>query len=290
MTKKPARISTFGSQATSVISIALTLVILGTLALTALAAHNLTDTVRRNLTVTVKAVPEANNVALNRIKRTLNTHPAVASYTFLSADAVLVQELEFIGQEVSQLLDENPYSAEFEVHLRPQWARADSIEAFNRSIMTDSAVEKIITDSTVVENVNRTFHKLATGLLIVAAALLLISFALINNTVSLSIYSKRFIIHTMKLVGATPGFIRRPFVRAGFINGLIGSLLAVAVLAAGQAYAMHADTDAAALLSWEGAALVYVAIIILGTCLCASAAWWAASRYLRRNYDSLYKK
>lgn len=290
MTKKPARISTFGSQATSVISVALTLVILGILAISALAAHNLTNNVRRNLSVTVKAVPEANNVALNRIKRTLNTHPAVESYKFLTADAILAQELEFIGEEVSTILDENPYSAEFDVHLRPSWARADSIEAFSRSITQDVAVEKIITDTTVIENVNQTFHKLAVCLLIVAGALLLISFVLINNTVSLSIYSRRFIIHTMKLVGATPAFIRRPFVRAGFVNGLIGALIAIAILAGAQAYAIHADADAAALLSWTDAALVYAAVLLTGILLCTVAAWCATTRYLHRNYDSLYRK
>lgn len=290
MTKKPARISTFGSQATSVISVALTLVILGILALSALAADSLTDSVRRSLTLTVKAVPEAKDVALSRIKRMLNDNQAVASYTFQSADQVLASELEFIGEDVSSLLDENPYSAEFDVHLKPSWARPDSIAAFTRIITADEAVDKVITDASVVEAVNHTFHKLTIALIAVATALLFISFVLINNTVSLSIYSRRFLIRTMKLVGATPGFIRRPFVRAGLVNGLIAAAIACAILAAAQAWAVNADADAAQLLSWTDAAIVYAGIFVAGAVICSLAAWCAATRYLRLNYDSLYRK
>lgn len=288
--QKPPRTSAFGSRATSVLSVALTLVIIGLLAQTAIVGHRLTDSVRRSLTVTVQAAPGTGDIALNRIKRQISSDPAVASYTFVSADMVLAQEVQYIGEEISTLLDENPYSAEFEVHFRPEAAKKKSIQTFCKKMKADPDVENVLTDLTVVDNVNRTFGRMTLVLAIIGGVLLFISLVLIHATVSLSIYSKRFLIRTMKLVGATPGFIRAPFLRAGAINGLIAGVTASALLAAAQAYTIYSGSWMAPLLDWYDAAAVYTVLVALGLIICPLAAWVAATRYLRRNYDSLYRK
>lgn len=288
--KKTIRISTFGARITGIVSVSLTLVVLGIVALIGVAAHNVTDTVRRNMTLTVQAVPGSGDIDLNRIKRLIKAQPMVDSYTYLSAQQVLAQEVQFIGDEVATLLDENPYSAEYTVRMKPAAACADSIAVLTKTLTADKAVERVIADVTVAENVNNTFNKLATVLLIVAGVLLIISFVLINNTVSLSIYSRRFLIYTMKLVGATPGFIRRPFVEAGLVNGLISGLLASAILAGAQAYVGTVDPAIAATLDWETSAVVYAAMVVLGCMICPAAAWCATTWYLRRNFDALYRK
>lgn len=287
---KSTRISTFGSRATSVVSLTLSLLILGLLGLTVIAARNITGNVRENLTVTVKVLPEAEAKAVNTLKQSFAKADYISSHTFTTADAILAQEVELIGEDVAELLDENPYSAEFELHLKPAYANSDSISMLTEKLTADPAVEEVITDTIVVDNVNRTLNKLTIILLSVAAAMLLISFVLINNTVSLSIYSRRFIIHTMKLVGATPGFIRRPFVRAGIVNGLTAGLIATAVLAAVQFYLMRVDSDVARELPWSDAWIVFALVIITGMLVCGIASWWATTRYLRRTYDSLYRK
>jgi cell division transport system permease protein len=288
--KKSFKISTFGSQATSIVSVALTLLILGLLALTMLAARALTNTVTENVAATVKVAPEVSDIALNKLKQQFAKAPYISSYTYTSADQVLAQEVQYIGEEITSLLDENPYSAEFELHFKPKYANSDSIEVITAELQKNEAIEAVVTDMTVVDNVNRSLNKLTIVLLSVAAALLLISFVLINNTVSLAIYSRRFIIHTMKLVGATPGFIRRPFVRAGLLNGFVSGVLASCILAGVQAYAMNLDADVAATLMWTDAAVVYVGLVIVGMIVCALASFWSTNRYLRRTYDSLYRK
>lgn len=288
--KKSFKISTFGSQATSVVSVALTLLILGVLGMTLLAARSLTESVSENVAATVKVAPEVNDVALNKLKQQFAKAPYLVSYTYTSADQVLAQEVQYIGEEVTTLLDENPYSAEFELHFRQKYANTDSINKISAKLLKNPAIDSIITDTTVVDNVNRSLNKLTIVLLIIASALLLISFVLINNTVSLAIYSRRFIIHTMKLVGATPGFIRRPFIRAGLVNGLISGIIASVILACAQTYAVNLDADIARTLSWADSVVVYAAIIIIGMLVCAFASFWATTRYLRRNYDSLYRK
>jgi cell division transport system permease protein len=288
--KKSFKISTFGSQATTVVSVALTLLILGLLALTVLAARSLTASVCENVAATVKVAPEVNDIQLNKLKQEFAKAPYLSSYSFTSADQVLAQEVQYIGEEVTSLLDENPYSAEFELHFTPKYAKADSINAITAKLLKNEAIETVVTDTTVVDNVNRSLNKLTIILLSIAAALLLISFVLINNTVSLAIYSRRFIIHTMKLVGATPAFIRKPFVRAGMFNGFISGIIASAMLAGVQAYAVNIDADVASTLSWFDSIFVYIGITLIGMAVCTLASIWSTNRYLHRNYDSLYRK
>lgn len=290
MTKKPARISTFGSRATSVVSVSLTLLILGILAITLVGAHRLTDNVRRSMHITVQAVPGADELALARIKQLISKNPAAESYTYTSAEQVLNQEVQYIDPELTAILDENPYSAEFDVSLRPAYATGKAIKKFTAQMKASPDVDNIISDSTVVDNVNRSVRKVVLVLGIVGAILLAISLVLIIATVSLSIYSRRFLIRTMKLVGATPGFIRRPFIRAGLLNGLIAGLISSALLAGGVAYAIEAGPWLAPVLDWNDLPLVCAGMVALGCLLCPLAAWIAATRYLRRNYDSLYRK
>lgn len=288
--KKQPHISTFGSRATAVVSLALTLIMFGLAALTVVSAHNAAEKVRTNLTVLVKVKSDAEVSDVNSLKQLLAKAPYIQSHTYTSADAVLSQEVEYIGEDVAALLDENPYSAEFELRLKSGWANADSVNAIISRLGKHAAVEEAAADTAVVAGADAVFHKIAIVLLCVAGALLLISFVLINNTVSLSIYGRRFIIHTMKLVGATPGFIRRPFVTAGIVNGLIAGLIAVAVLAGIQVWSSDLDPDIAGTLLWEHTGWVYAALPVGGMLLCALAACWAANRYLRRNYDKLFRK
>lgn len=287
---KPARISTFGSQVTSVISVALTLVILGVITGTVLVAHRVTDSIRTNMSVTVQAVPGADHLSLNRIKRLISARPEVESWKFMSADMVLAQEAKSMGDDIASLLDENPYSAEFEIHLKAGSANAAAIGRLTKALRADSAVSDILSDVSVVEDVNRSFSRMTLILAIIGGVLLIISVVLMNATISLSIYSRRFLIRTMRLVGATPGFIRRPFVRAGFINGLIAGAAASILLAAAQAYVLESEPWTAPYLSWTDALIVYGVIILAGIIICPAAAWLATTRYLRRNYDSLYRK
>lgn len=287
---KKSRISTFGSQATSIVSLALTLLILGLLAFCIVAARNVTDNVRSSLTLTVKVSTSATPRQLNALKQEFRKDKSLASHTFISADQILAQELQAIGSDLDGILDENPYNAEFELHLKAPYANADSIRRIVRHLGENPAVEEVITDANVIHSVDRTLNKVTIIMLSVAAALLLISFVLINNTVSLSIYSRRFVIRTMKLVGATPSFIRRPFVRAGIGNGFIAGIIAAAILVGLREYAAHFDAELAEALPVEQTALVCGAVVVTGVIVCTIAAWAAATRYLRRNYDSLYRK
>lgn len=288
--KRSKQISTFGSRVTSVVSVALMLLLLGIVALTAIAARALTDDVRRNMGFIVRMDSEASDADINALKRSLADAAYVDSYVYSSADEVLEQESAYLGDDVRELIDENPYSAEFDVRLRAGAAKPDSIDAIAAAVGLLPGVDKVLTESALIRGVDATLRRITAVLLAVATALLLISVVLIRNTVSLSVYGRRFIIHAMKLVGATGGFIRRPFIAAGALNGLIAGVLASAALLPLRAYACTFDPVIATALGWWPMAAVGAAMCVAGVAVCAAAAAAATGSYLRSDYDDMFLK
>lgn len=141
----------------------------------------------------------------------------------------------------------------------------------------------------MVESLTRNARMFNTVMLVIAAALLLISFVLINNTVRLTVYSRRFLIHTMKLVGATPGFIRRPFILSNLVQGVVAGIVASGLLAGLIAWGKNWDEALDPLLPWATVAVIFVAIFITGMAICAIAAFFATNRYLRADYDDMFE-
>lgn len=286
--KRSQHISILGSRITSVVSVALVLVLLGVAALMTSAARKATDNVRRNMGFTIKMERGMGADEINNMKKRLAKAAYVESFVYASPDEILAQESEIIGEDIMALVDENPYGAEFDVKVRPQWAHSDSIASIALSVGSAKGVEDVLTDTGVIDSVNRNISRLTWIMLAVAAALLAISFVLINNTVSLAVYSRRFVIHTMRLVGATGAFIRRPFLKAGVATGLVASIAASAVLAVAQAYAMRSDAALAGVLDWRTSAIVYALLAAIGIIICLLASAFATNRYLRSDVDDYY--
>lgn len=284
------RISTLGARITSLVSVAVVLVLIGMAALAALAAHTLTAELRSNMGMVIKLERSCTEADVNILKQSLLASPAVERITYTSAADVLAQESEYLGDEVALLADANPYSAEIEVKVRPAYATADSINALAHRYAEAAAIDEIVTENTLVEAVDSTLRRAAALLLCLAAVILAISLALINNTISLSIYSRRFVIHTMKLVGATGAFIRRPFVRAATASGVIAGVVATGVLFALWAYICHVDAFVGAAMPWQAVATVGVLLTALGAAMCAATAAVATGRYLKASYDEMFLK
>jgi len=287
--KRLAKISTFGSQITSVISVTLVLIILGILAMSLQASRSISDNVRSNMGFVVKLSTTATDADINRIKALVSATPGVASYVFSSPESILAEESRLMGEDFGKMLDENPFGAEFEIKMKPTYATGDSITAVSARIAADSAVAETISQSAVVDSVNSVLRRLSVILLSIAVALLIISFVLINNTVSLAVYSRRFIIYTMKLVGATGSFIRRPFVLAGTVTGAIAAAVAIAMLAGIRVYAATFDPVVEQALTWQSMTIIFVAVALTGLLICSAASAIATNRYLRSDYDEMFK-
>lgn len=288
--KKSTRLSAFGSKITTVISVSLVLLILGIIAIAGLMARSGADQIRSNMGFVVKVHRDAGEQEINRLKQTLPKAPYSATVVYASPEQIMQEESQYLGDEAMAMLDINPYNPEFDVKVKPEYASADSIAAIRSRLASDRAIEEIITAPDTISNVNFFMSRITWILLAIAAALLLISFVLINNTVYLAVYSRRFIIHTMKLVGATGGFIRRPFLATGAISGLIAGIIASVILLLWCLWLTSLDPVFSLALQWTHFGIVAGAVVVSGILICLLASVLATNRYLRADYDDMFMK
>ncbi len=288
--KTSRRISTLGSRFTSMISVCLVLLLLGIGAMTGLIGNGIAGEVRRNVGFVVKLERECSENNIQVIASALESHPAVANAEFLSADSILAEERKYLGESLSADIDENPFFPEFNVSLEAGATGPDSVAAITAYFESLEGVGEIVSENAVIEGVDKALRRTGTFALIGAAALLMVAIALINNTVSLSIYSRRNTIHTMKLVGATRGFIRAPFVRSAALNGLAAGVIASVMLAFLRIYASTFDPIVSVSLPWIEMAILFLALLVIGTALCALTAAFAINRHLNSSYEDLFLK
>lgn len=288
--KTSRRISTLGSRFTSMISVCLVLLLLGIGAMAGLIGNGIAGEVRRNVGFVVKLERDCSDDNIRAIATALESHPSVASAEFLSADSILAEESKFLGESLSDDVDENPFFPEFNVNLEAGATAPDSVAAITAYFESIEGVGEIVSENAVIEGVDKALRRTGTFALIGAAALLMVAIALINNTVSLSIYSRRNTIHTMKLVGATRGFIRAPFVRSAALNGLVAGVIASGLLAFLRIYAATFDPIVDASLPWVEMAILFLGLLAIGTALCALTAAFAINRHLNSSYEDLFLK
>lgn len=288
--KTTQRISTLGSRFTSMVSVCLVLLLLGIGAMAGMVGRGVAGEVRRNVGFVIKLERECPEASRSIIERALNGHEAVAQYEYISADSILAEESRLIGESLSADLDENPFSPEFNISLVPGATAPDSVSSLIGFFESFDGVEEIVSENAVIEGVDRALRRVGTFALIGAAALLLVAIALINNTVSLSIYSRRNTIHTMKLVGATRAFIRAPFVRAASVNGLLAGVIAAVLLVFIRLYASTFDPVVALSLPWAAMAVLSAALLAVGTAVCALTAAFAINRHLNSSYEDIFLK
>lgn len=234
------------------------------------------------------------NVKASDVKavvKKLDKNNAIASMEYTSPDVVLQRWQDMIGEDedILKLGGVNPFVAELEVRVKPKYAVVDSIEKITAPLLMLPHISEIKIHSELVEQVNSSLRSISLSLLIVALALLIISFVLIFNTVRLAVYARRFSIYTMKLVGATASFIRRPFLIDNLINGFAAGILASIVLMCLQWYLYYVDFTISTLISWSDLIPLMIALILLGMLICVVAAFLATNRYLRLSYDEMFK-
>lgn len=287
--KHRSGISTFSAQLTSTISVAMVLLILGIVAILSITARSITNDIKESMGMVIEISTDAHSDEINALEQSIKNAPYLSSYSFKSAEDILNEEKEHLGEEIMDVLDVNPYRSEFDIKVKPDYANRDSLEKIKSVFASNKSVATIHTNTEVVDSVNSGIDNLIIVLTIVAVALLIISFVLINNTVRLTIYSRRFIIHTMKLVGATAGFIRRPFVTNSIINGIIASIIAILLMSGIIYYLNSIGVQFISFIGYELIACVFVGLIIVGILICAIAATFATNKYLRSSYDEMFK-
>lgn len=275
---------------TATVSVALVLLLLGVAAALGLGARSVANDIRSNIGFVIVMADDATESDIAAMKQRLTRAQFVDSYTYASPAQVLERWQQLMGDEnVSEVLDQNPFAPEIEARVRQPWANGDSLRVISGQLEMIPSVAEVKAHEAMADDVNSTVNTLTMVLLAVAVTLLVISFVLINNTVRLTIYARRFSIHTMKLVGATAGFIRGPIVRQNMLDGLIAGFIADAILAGAIAYAHSADPATTVLVSWSDAAWILGSLPFAGTAICFLASLMATNRYIRIRYDDMYK-
>lgn len=287
-TNKRTSLMSFGKHLTSTISVGMVLLILGIVGCAAFAAGNITRHIRENLGFNMVMRSDADLTQINAMKKTLTSSVFAASYDYLSPDQILEQENAYLGSDVEELLGTNPYQPEFSVRVKAQYASVDSLVNIVDRLRTADGVEEITMHTEMVESINSNIGSLSLVLIALAGALLIISFVLINNTVRLTIYSARFLLHTMRLVGATNAFIRRPIVIGNMLNGILAAAVAIVILCIIRIYAINIDPDLELALPWTDMLYVFGGVIAGGVLICGMASWISTNKYLRQSYDDMF--
>lgn len=226
---------------------------------------------------------------VNKLKQFWTKAPYTSSVKYRSADDALREWQEETGEDLMALLGVNPFSPEFDIRVKSDYANIDSIGKIIAAVEKFPSVSEVSVHTDMIESINNNIRSISIILIIVAASLMLISFVLINNTVRLTVYSRRFLIHTMKLVGAKAGFIRRPFIINNVLNGTMASLIAMGLLTGILYYTQSVDRAVMAAIDYETILCVFACLLVLGITICATAALMATNKYLRISYDDMFK-
>ncbi|MDR0745597.1 MAG: permease-like cell division protein FtsX, partial [Mediterranea sp.] len=215
---------------TSSISIMLVLLVLGLVVFFVLAANNLSVYVRENLGFSVLISDDMKEADILNLQKKLNKEVFVKESVYISKKQALQEQTEAMGTDPQEFLGYNPFKASIEIKLNSEYANPDSIARIEKFIKQNNNIQEVLYQEELINAVNDNIRNISIALLTLALVLTLISFALINNTIRLGIYSKRFLIHTMKLVGASWGFIRKPFLQRNIWSGVLAAVLANTVL------------------------------------------------------------
>lgn len=273
---------------TSTISMSLVLFLVGLVCMLLFVARDAGIYVKENINLSVVLDDQIDSSYAKRIENYLNNTPYARSVTYISKEDALKEHIAMMGEDPQDFLGYNPLLASLEVKLNAEYANNDSVSIIETKLKTFEHINRVAYQKDMVQLVNENVRRISIILLGLAAVLLFVSMVLINNTVRLSIYSNRFLINTMKLVGATSWFIRKPYIGKGIRNGFIASLLSILLLG-GMLYFIQKEFGFnGELISTTTGILVILIVMVLGIALSAISSHFAVGRYLRMKTNDMY--
>lgn len=279
-----------GSYITSVVSIWLVLFVLGLFGLILINAQNLSRLIKENIGLEIVMKKGVNEASLLQYQKMLEAEPFVKSARYIPREEATRLLAEDLGEDFVQWIGEadNPLLPSIELKFKAEWANNDSLEAISRRILLNTDVKEVYYQKTLIDLVNNNFRRISLILLGFGSLLLLIAVVLIHNTLRLSIYAKRFIIRSMQLVGATEGFIHRPFFMNALLQGFVSALLTLLLLSATLYIALQAIPELRLIYDPVHVAILFTAILVTGILLTTLSTWVALRRYLRVKTDKLF--
>lgn len=276
------------SRATALISITLVLLMVGLLGLIVLHAQKLSEYVRENIGFSIIMKENVREAGIVQLQKTLDASRFVKSTEYITPEQAAEELQEELGEDFISFLGYNPLLPSIELKLKAEYTNIDSMEMIENELLADTDVKEIYYQKDLVHLINKNIRRIGLVLLGFSVLLLVIAVALINNTIRLSVYSKRFLIKTMQLVGATGGFIRRPFLWYAVMQGLYAAFIAIIFLGL-LLYFFQKELPELVNLQDPGLILSLFGLVLLtGIVLTYLSTWFAVKKYLRAKADRLY--
>ena len=271
-----------------VLSVFLVLFLLGILGLFVINSKKLADDFKEEIAMTVFFDNKANDTIITAFDSELQTAPFVKSFVYVTNEDAAKQHADIIGEDFLTFLGENPLQNSFDIHLKADYIVNDSIAKIETRLRSNEMVSDIVYDKQLVNLVNDNIKKVSFWILIISGFLAFVAVLLINSSMRLSIYSNRFIIKTMQMVGATKSFIRKPFIWRSIKLGMIGAGLAIVALVA-TLYYVHSTYPNLNILEEEVlTAAVLIGVLVVGIIITWLSTFFATQRFLNLRTDDLY--
>lgn len=282
------RLTLINAKITSIVSVTLVLLLLGLTVLTFFVGKGITSYVKENMSFSVMLNEDVTDLEITDLRKRLDAMPFVKSSLFISKEQAKEQLIEDLGEDPEELLGYNPATDCIDIYLHSNYANSDSLAIVSKTIKAQTNVDDLLYRQEALDLVNDNLARISAILLVLSLILLFISFTLIRNTIRLSIYSKRFIINTMRLVGATNRFIRRPFIIRNIVDGIFAGLLANVLIMGLLYYLGEQYADLRSVLQTQDLIYVFASVIVLGIVITYLSTVFAVNHYLKMKANHLY--
>ncbi|HAE69869.1 MULTISPECIES: cell division protein FtsX [Sphingobacterium] len=283
------KIKTKSVYVSTVISIALVLLVTGMLGLLLVHAKNLSKYVKENIVLNVIVNDGTSEGDVLSLQKDLEKDPYVLRTEYISKELAAKNLKEDLGEDFVQYLGHNPLLPSLDVYMKENYANTDSIKTFIEKISKNNKIKEVVYQESLIDMVNKNVRIIGMIVLAFAVILLIIAVALINNTIRLAIYSQRFLIKSMQLIGATKNFIRKPFITYGIIHGLLGSLIAILLLILTLKFAQQQIPELVFLRNWFEFAVIFLGVILIGILISGLSTYFAVTKYLKAQSNDLYR-
>ena len=271
-----------------VLSIFLVLFLLGALGLFVINSKKITNDFKENIPMTVFFDNDAKDSTISAFDTELKNAKFIKEYAFVHKDSAAKNNVDIVGKDFMEFLGFNPLQNSFDIHLKGDYVNADSIKKIERNIRKNEMVSEIIYDKELVDMVNNNVTKISFWILVISAILTVVAMLLINSSLRLSVYSHRFTIKTMQMVGATKSFIRKPFIWRSIKLGLIGSGLAIIALLFLVFYVDSLFPSLGIAKDYVSIAIVIFGMLVVGIIITSISTFFATQRFLNLKTDDLY--
>ena len=273
----------------TVFGIAMVLLMIGLLGLILVHANNLERYVKENIVLNVFVDDAAHEADVMQLQKQLETNPMVKQTQYVSKELAARNLQKDLGEDFVKFLGYNPLSPSLDVYLKAEYANNADIEKFKTELLKNPVIKEVKYQQSLVDGMNQNLTSISLVILVFAGIFVILSVALINNTIRLAIYSQRFLIKSMQLVGATKGFIRKPFLLYGIWHGLLGGLIAIIILIGTLYFADRQIPDLVILQNYTEFGIVFIIVIGLGIFISGFSTYLAVNKFLRLKIYDLYR-